>query len=73
MTMLALARPYTHWSRGSRSIRSAIRRSLVQPANSITAAASAAVATVSNRPIGGKRDGTSRCAGRGAATSFFIN
>jgi hypothetical protein len=60
MTMLALGVPYTHSVCGSREIRSTTSRSLVQPTSSITAARSAAVATVSNSPRGGNCEGIRR-------------
>ena len=72
MTMEALGRPCTHSKRGRRATRSATRRSLVQPASSMAAARSAGVATVSNSPIGGKRDGIRRKLGCGAAVSGSV-
>ena len=48
---------------GNGLMRSVTRRSLVQPASSMTGSRSAAVVTVSNRPIGGNRDGMRRWAG----------
>lgn len=59
LIMLAFVRPYTHSSCGHRLMRSAIGRSLVQPAKFIAASRSAA-GTVSNKPIGGMRDGIRR-------------
>jgi hypothetical protein len=69
MTILELGVPYTYSFFGNRSIRSATRRSFVQPTSSITAARSAAVATVSNNPIGGNFEGIRRWEGRGAGAS----
>ena len=60
MMTLEFGRPNTEADCGNRFRRSTTRRSLVQPTSSMTAGRSAAVATVSKRPIGGKRDGISR-------------
>ena len=72
MTILELGVPYTHSLCGSRSMRSATRRSFVQPTSSITAERSAAVATVSNSPMGGNCEGIRRWAGRGEGAKASV-
>ena len=72
MTTLAFGVPKTQSARGKRAARSATRRSLVQPSNSITASRSAEVATVANASMGGKREATSRKVGYGAWASGIV-
>ena len=72
MTTLAFGTPNTHAALGRRATRSATRRSLVQPSNSIAASRSAALATVENASMGGKREATSRKVGYGAWASGIV-
>jgi hypothetical protein len=70
--MTILATPYTHSVCGSRAIRSATSRSLLQPTRSFTAARSAVVATVSRSSMGGNCDGIRRWADRGEAAKASV-
>ncbi len=73
MTMLAFARPNTHRERGNRFRRACTSRSLVHPANSMTAAKSPGELTVSNAPTGGNREGISRKVGSPTETPSGID